>query len=256
MRRVDFKQSQSVLCGRRCQGYFSLHLQQRSHRVDIVEKGFGNQKDDAMKFFEREYMLNHYLGSYSKPIISVLNGITMGGGVGLSVHTPFRIITENTTFAMPETKIGFFPDVGGSFFLSRLSGQLGTYLGLTGARLQGKDVLMAGIGTHYIPSDRLNGMFNKLDEIDTNSYEIVNQFLEDHIADPPSKQDWKAWTLGGKTEEMINRCFKYDTMEEIIVALRKDAESSEVAKKALSLLKDASPTACKVRLPYHYVNFS
>lgn len=90
-------------------------------------------------FFKKEYKLNHLIGTYQKPIVSILDGITMGGGAGLSVHGQFRIATERTVFAMPETAIGFFPDVGGSFFLSRLDGALGNYLALTGQRLKGSD---------------------------------------------------------------------------------------------------------------------
>ena len=98
------------------------------------------QKAAALSFFEQEYQLNHMLGTLKKPLVAVLNGITMGGGVGLSVHAPFRIATEHTVFAMPETAIGLFPDVGGSFFLPRLDGYLGTYLGLTGHMLKGQEV--------------------------------------------------------------------------------------------------------------------
>jgi len=110
----------------------------------------------AHNFFSEEYTLNNALGSSTVPFVSFLDGIVMGGGVGLSVHGRFRIATENTLFAMPETGIGFFPDVGGSYFLPRLSlAGLGTYLGLTGARLKGRDAFAAGIATHFISSSRL-----------------------------------------------------------------------------------------------------
>lgn len=88
-------------------------------------------------YFALEYQLDHLIATYSKPYISFMDGITMGGGVGLSMHAPFRIATERTLFAMPETGIGFFPEVGGSFFLPRLDGQLGKYLALTSSRLKG-----------------------------------------------------------------------------------------------------------------------
>ena len=100
-----------------------------------------NGRQQALKFFEEEYKLNHLIATTKKPFVSILNGITMGGGVGLSVHGHFRIITENTMIAMPETAIGLFPDVGGSFFLPRLDGELGTFLGLTGHRLKGEEAL-------------------------------------------------------------------------------------------------------------------
>jgi len=99
----------------------------------------GAQK--SSDYFALEYKLDHLIASYSKPYIAYMDGITMGGGVGLSLHAPFRIATENTVFAMPETTIGFFPDVGGSFFLPRMDGEMGTYLALTSEQLKGVDVL-------------------------------------------------------------------------------------------------------------------
>lgn len=92
-----------------------------------------------MSFLGQEYALNHLLGTCQKPVVALMDGVTMGGGAGVSVHGRFRVATENTVFAMPETAIGFIPDVGGTFFLARL-GALGTYLGLTGARLNGFDL--------------------------------------------------------------------------------------------------------------------
>lgn len=95
----------------------------------------------SSEFFQREYTLNHLIATYSKPYVAFMDGYTMGGGVGLSIHAPFRIATEKTKFAMPETKIGFFTDVGGSFFLPRMDGHLGMYLALTGEMLKGVDCL-------------------------------------------------------------------------------------------------------------------
>jgi len=99
----------------------------------------GQAKSKA--YFAEEYKLDHLIATYSKPYIAFMDGITMGGGVGLSVHAPFRIATERTAFAMPETTIGFFPEVGASFFLPRMDGFLGTYLGLTSERLNGVNAL-------------------------------------------------------------------------------------------------------------------
>ncbi len=94
-------------------------------------------QEESRAYFALEYKLDHLIATYSKPYVAFMDGITMGGGVGLSVHAPFRIATENTVFAMPETTIGFFPDVGASFFLPRMDGQLGTYLALTSHQLRG-----------------------------------------------------------------------------------------------------------------------
>ena len=110
-----------------------------------VLAGWNQEGPDGQRrsknYFAEEYKLDHLIATYSKPYIAFMDGITMGGGVGLSVHAPFRIATERTVFAMPETTIGFFPEVGGSFFLPRMDGSLGKYLALTSDRLQGVNAL-------------------------------------------------------------------------------------------------------------------
>ncbi|MGC6475398.1 MAG: enoyl-CoA hydratase/isomerase family protein [Parvibaculales bacterium] len=120
----------------------------------------------AQGFFRLEYQLNHLLHSYEaqfgKPVIAVMDGITMGGGVGISVHGRYRVATENTVFAMPETGIGLFPDVGGGWFLPRLAGELGAWLAMTGARLKTADCLKAGIATHFTASEKLADLRNDI----------------------------------------------------------------------------------------------
>ncbi|KAI9340844.1 ClpP/crotonase-like domain-containing protein [Obelidium mucronatum] len=199
----------------------------------------------AMKFIESEYRLNHLIGTLSKPFISLMNGIAMGGGIGISVHAPFRIATENTLFAMPETSIGLFPDVGGSFFLSRLDGELGTYLGLTGHRLQGVEVFLSGIASHYMPAKKIPALLEALGNIETDELVEINRVLE-KFAEPLSLDVWRHWTLGGETSKAINRTFQFDTIEEIIAAL--EAENSEWARKTLVELRAVSPTSLKVTL--------
>ncbi|MGH6930239.1 MAG: enoyl-CoA hydratase/isomerase family protein, partial [Dongiaceae bacterium] len=116
----------------------------------------GRQNDPyASDFYRTEYRLNHRIKTFGKPYVALLDGITMGGGVGLSIHGSHRVVTDRCRFAMPETGIGFFPDVGGSWFLPRCPGALGTYLGLTGVRLGAADMLYCGLATHYVPSDDL-----------------------------------------------------------------------------------------------------
>lgn len=113
---------------------------------DVTTLAINNKEgrnQESVDFFRDEYQVNHLIATYSKPYVAFMDGITMGGGVGLSVHAPFRIATERTVFAMPETTIGFFPDVGGSFFLPRLDGEIGTYLALTSQTLQGVNALYA-----------------------------------------------------------------------------------------------------------------
>ncbi|KAJ3138812.1 hypothetical protein HK100_012208 [Physocladia obscura] len=200
----------------------------------------------AVKFMQNEYELNHYIGTINKPFIALMNGIAMGGGIGLSVHAPFRIATENTVFAMPETSIGLFPDVGGSFFLPRLDGELGTYLGLTGARLMGQEVWMAGIATHFVPSDRLPQLLERLSALDSSDLTVVDAAIDEFVVEPPSVQEWSNWSLGGGTADVINRCFSGDTIESIIVALEK--ENSAWAQKTLETLKKMSPLSLKLTL--------
>uniref|UniRef100_A0A665W4L3 3-hydroxyisobutyryl-CoA hydrolase n=1 Tax=Echeneis naucrates TaxID=173247 RepID=A0A665W4L3_ECHNA len=110
----------------------------------------------AQEFFREEYILNNAIGTCRKPYIALIDGITMGGGVGVSVHGRFRVATEKTTFAMPETAIGLFPDVGGGYFLPRLRGKLGLFLAMTGFRLKGRDVQRAGIATHFVESKKVH----------------------------------------------------------------------------------------------------
>ncbi|HCK85210.1 MAG TPA: enoyl-CoA hydratase, partial [Hyphomonadaceae bacterium] len=120
----------------------------------LAESGKGDGRE-AREFFFTEYRLNHLLFTYNKPVIAVMDGVTMGGGVGISMPARFRIVTENTTYAMPETGIGLFPDVGGGWYLQRLPGQIGMWLALTGARLKAADCLIAGVATHFVEAGKV-----------------------------------------------------------------------------------------------------
>ncbi|XP_047349613.1 3-hydroxyisobutyryl-CoA hydrolase, mitochondrial isoform X4 [Vespa velutina] len=187
-------------------------------------------------FFRDEYTLNYLIGTYKKPYIAMIHGITMGGGVGLSVHGKYRIATENTLFAMPETAIGLFPDVGTSYFLSRLKGKLGLYLGLTGHRLQGIDVFHAGIATHYVPSKRLQDLKDDLLKLDTDDIEqILSKYQLQHLMNEFSLSPYI---------DKIEKCFSSSSVEEIINKLNNDG--SEWAKKTVQTLLKMSPTSLKV----------
>ncbi|KAI9371837.1 ClpP/crotonase-like domain-containing protein [Aspergillus egyptiacus] len=217
------------------------------------EQGPDGQKASA-DFFALEYKLDHVIATYSKPFISVMDGITMGGGVGLSVHAPFRIATERTVFAMPETTIGFFPDVGGSFFLPRLDGEIGTYLALTSEQLKGVQALYAGIATHYFHSSVLGNLTARLSELvfrDKASLEerlqLVNSTMAEFSTGLPSWQE-ERFLLGGKRREAIDRCFGYDTVEEILQALEKEQEQKDWAQMTLKTLSKRSPTSLRVAL--------
>ncbi|KAH1297009.1 hypothetical protein KXX11_007572, partial [Aspergillus fumigatus] len=186
----------------------------------------GQQK--STDFFGLEYRLDHIIATYTKPFISVMDGITMGGGVGLSVHAPFRIATERTVFAMPETTIGFFPDVGGSFFLPRLDGEIGTYLALTSERLNGVQALYAGIATHYFHSSVLSNLTARLAELVFRDHaslaerlDLVNKTMaEFSVGLPPVEQE--PIQLAGSLRSAIDRCFKHNTVEEIFRALEQE----------------------------------
>uniref|UniRef100_A0A674MW63 3-hydroxyisobutyryl-CoA hydrolase n=1 Tax=Takifugu rubripes TaxID=31033 RepID=A0A674MW63_TAKRU len=128
-------------------------------------------------FFREEYILNNAIGAYKKPYIALIDGITMGGGVGLSVHGRFRVATEKTLFAMPETAIGLFPDVGGGYFLPRLQGKLGLFLALTGFRLKGRDVQRVGVATHFVESKHIPDLEKELVDLKSPSAEDVSNVL-------------------------------------------------------------------------------
>ncbi|RKP10707.1 ClpP/crotonase-like domain-containing protein, partial [Thamnocephalis sphaerospora] len=195
----------------------------------------------ALSFFEEEYQLNHLIATLRTPFVAIMNGITMGGGVGLSVHAPFRVATEKTMLAMPETAIGLFPDVGGTFFLPRLDGETGTYLALTGDRLSGEDVLYSGIATHFVPSHRLPALEERLNELESDDLTVVNMAIEEFSAEPTKHR----YSLGPH-RDAIDRCFKYNSVEEILAALKK--EKSEWADKTLETLNAMSPTSLRVTL--------
>lgn len=213
----------------------------------------------SQAYFELEYQLDHLIATYPKPYVAYMDGITMGGGVGLSVHAPIRIATERTVFAMPETKIGFFPDVGASFFLPRLEGKIGTYLGLTSDTLDGVNAFYAGIATHYLDSSVLSSLTARLAEVEFKDYEDIHSRL-DTIAATLAEFDTgiphdKPMLLVGELRKAIDRCFGYTEVEAIIRALEDEQQNTRLpqhvrawATKTLETLSDRSPTSLKVTL--------
>ncbi|CAN5204479.1 enoyl-CoA hydratase/isomerase family protein [soil metagenome] len=198
----------------------------------IAESGAGDASE-AKAFFLSEYRLNHLMFEYPKTITAIVDGIVMGGGVGISEPAKVRIATERTTYAMPETGIGLFPDVGGGWFLSRLPGQTGVWLALTGARLKAADTVALGIHTHFVPSDRLVAL--KADLI--GGIEPAEAVAKHRSIDPgPATIDRKA----------IDRLFAFDIVEEIFAAL--EADASDWALAQLATLKTKSPQSMKVSL--------
>lgn len=194
--------------------------------------GDGN---DARAFFHAEYRMNHRLFVYAKPIVAFMDGITMGGGVGLALPCAYRVATENTKFAMPETGIGLFPDVGGGWYLSRLPGRIGQYLALTGHRLDGAECVALGLATHYLPGDALDTAKARIAETPQDIASVLNAL---------STEAPEAAILARKDD--IDRLFASDVLEEIYAAL--DADGGEWAAKTLATLKTKSPQTMKVSL--------
>ena len=192
----------------------------------------------ARAFFLEEYRLNALLFGYEKPVVAIMDGVVMGGGVGISAPARYRVATDRTLFAMPETGIGLFPDVGGGWFLPRLPGETGMWLGLTGARLKAADCLLLGLATDYVEQAHVEGLKAQLlsrpDAIDT-----VLAELEGEAGEPPltaHRQD-------------IDRLFAAESVEAIFAALEvasSEESGAEWAAAQLAVLKAKSPQALKV----------
>ena len=186
------------------------------------------------QFFYEEYQLNHLLFTYDKPVVAFMDGITMGGGVGISQPARYRVATPNTRFAMPETGIGLFPDVGGGWFLSRLPGRMGQYLALTGARLDGAECLWAGLATHYLPVEALAEAKARI----AAGHEVGGVLSALAVTPPEAKIAAHA--------SAIARHFAVDRLEDVIASLERD--DSDWAAKELATLRTKSPQTCKVAL--------
>uniref|UniRef100_UPI00398E3E93 3-hydroxyisobutyryl-CoA hydrolase, mitochondrial isoform X1 n=2 Tax=Pristiophorus japonicus TaxID=55135 RepID=UPI00398E3E93 len=194
----------------------------------------------AEDFFREEYILNNAIGNCRIPYVALIDGITMGGGVGLSVHGHFRVATEKTLFAMPETGIGLFPDVGGGFFLPRLEGKLGLYLALTGFRIKGRDVQQAGIATHFVKSEKIPALEKDLVSLKSPSKEDVADLLNSYHFKCKADVEF----VLAEHMDKINRLFKTNSVEEILENLKQDG--SPFALKHLEKLKKMSPTSMKI----------
>jgi len=228
----------------------------------------GIAKDDdgkalAADFFREEYMLNHQIATQPPhvPQVSIWDGVVMGGGVGLSVHGKYRVATENTLFAMPECKIGLFPDVGGTWWIPRLKlysqwqnksvvGGVGNYLALTGARLKAEDLLYAGIATHYIKSDQLEELKGSLihaSKVDDSSklgdcaVSVLMSF-HDHTIDLEKS------FLSQNRQEIDYAFDGKDSVEEIFTSLESMGSDSQFGQSTLKMLSQMSPTSLKVTL--------
>ena len=204
----------------------------------------------AREYFQDGYQLNHAINTFPKPYVAIMDGITMGGGVGLSIHGPFRVATEHTVFAMPEVSIGFFPNVGGSFFLPRLAGALGMFLSLTGHRLKGRDVQHAGIATHFIARvavpqlrERLAALCPQLMDFDPQERLGSVKSLLDKVHEENLGIDPQPFSLDPHCAK-IDSCFSRDSVEEVLRALRE--EGGDWGAKQVKILAKMSPTSLKI----------
>lgn len=202
----------------------------------LRNSALNDEGKSGRQFFHDEYQLNHLLFTYPKPVVAFMDGITMGGGVGISQPARFRVATENTRFAMPETGIGLFPDVGGGWYLSRLEGRVGQFLALTGARIAGPGCLALGLASHYIPSEALADAKARIAVEDVERIDGILGTLA--VTPPPSKIV--------ETLFQINRHFASDRFEEILASL--DADDSDWAMREAATLRSKSPQTCKVAL--------
>ncbi len=215
--------------------------------VAIDAKAAREGKSDGQltrDFFRDEYTLNHRIYTFPKPYISLINGIVMGGGKGISAHGSHRVVTENTLFAMPETNIGFFPDVGGGYFLPRCPGQTGAYLALTAKRVKAIDTIYIGFATQYVPAANLPDLLKALASISWDArkkpHDQVTKTIEDASAQAPGQSEIAPFRA------QIDACFAFDHVEQILDALRKDG--TPWAQETLKILHAMSPTSLKVAL--------
>jgi len=203
--------------------------------VVMIARSAAGDASEARAFFHSEYRMNHNLFTYPKPSVAFMDGVVMGGGVGISQPCTYRVATNNTKFSMPEATIGLFPDVGGGWYLPRLPGQIGKYLALSAERIDGADCRAIGLATHYIPSDQLDAVKAELVSRPADVEAILDAATVEH---PPS-------ALLARQPD-IERLYAADTLEGIFNALA--ADNSEWAQQQLANLRKKSPQTCKISL--------
>jgi len=195
---------------------------------------------EVTRFWREEMPFNYRISRYEKPYVALMDGIVMGGGVGVSAHGSHRIVTERTKLAMPETGIGYVPDVGATWLLPRAPGEAGTWMGLTGDVVDGADAIYAGLADCLVPSERLDDLVAALGQLPSDAAAKAVQGVID---------DFAVSAEGGRlaqNRDVIDRVFAYDTVEEILAALSR--EKGEFAARTLETLSKRSPTSLKLTL--------
>lgn len=223
-----------------CAGGDIMNLYKNGSRY-MADKNDEESYMRVTKFFEEEYKLNYLTSTLNTPLITVMNGITMGGGAGLALHTHYSFATEKTLFAMPETSIGFFPDVGSSHFLPRCENEVGMYLALTGDRIRGADLTQLGLARYFSFTADENQFFNRLSDANETIYHVRNtvEMLNAQHSDLPRL------SLTPHLD-CIERCFSKGSVEEIMEALRNETKDVEFAQKTLRTLESVAPLSLKV----------
>lgn len=194
----------------------------------------------SITFWREEYHLNHLIATYPKPVVAVMDGIVLGGGIGVSAHASVRIVTERSSLGMPETGIGFFPDVGGTRLLSHAPGELGTHLALTAGSVQAADAIAIGLADHYLPTEALEELIADLTATDSSAQ--VDEVVRRHAREPePGRLS--------ADQEWIDRVYQGDDVSSILVRLREvSGQAAESAQAAVRRIERNSPTALAVTL--------
>ncbi len=212
-------------------------------RKEVLADG-GPPTNLSKSFFYDEYTLNYKISNYKKPFISLINGFTMGGGVGVSMHGSHVVASEKTMFAMPETAIGLFPDVGGGWLLGQLDKGIGAWLSLVGARIKAYDLLKLKLITHYVPSEKVEILKNSIISSSPNSNQNVNNIIDQFSSNPETEN-----SVLMDNEELIKKVFSYDTIEQIFDECEKLlVNENEFLKVQYEELKHKSPTSLKISL--------
>lgn len=203
------------------------------------------QKDYCLEVVYRMYWLCYHIHTYKKTLVALVNGIAMGGGASLMVPVEFSVVTEKTVFATPEAGIGFHTDCGFSYLHSRLPGHLGEFFALTGARLNGKELVAAGLATHYVPSEKLHELEKHLVSVNKGEKDSVKSLIEEFSSEVQIGED----SILNK-QSIIDECFSKDSVEEIIQAFEAEALKGGNAwiSPVLKGLKRSSPTGLKITL--------
>lgn len=206
--------------------------------IAAVYRGIRGEVAAPQGFWVDEYRMNLEIGQYPKPVVTLMHGITFGGGVGIAAHAPLRVVTDGSALAMPETAIGLSPDVGGLYLLSRAPGEIGTYAALTGARLGPGDAMAAGLADFYVPAGDFAGLPDALAGIET--ADDVSLVLRAHSAAPPPSEFVAA------NRGWIDACFSGDDARDM--PRRLESRTEPAAQQAAATLSGMSPTAVAVTL--------